>query len=150
MGFFILQWSCYQWGKFCSIVPSSRCIERKTTEALFRSWSDCSRSCGGGIRRSERVCDRPAPKNGGLHCVGDRKRYESCETFDCEIGANDYRLEQCQKVSRAHLAAFITPVLDFCNFLVQKLCLLSLLHPKLHSRALIFFVVMHHLLKGPV
>ncbi len=66
--------------------------------SLFCSWSDCSRSCGGGIRRSERVCDRPAPKNGGLHCIGDRKRYESCETFDCELGASDYRLEQCQLV----------------------------------------------------
>ena len=71
------------------------------------SWSDCSRSCGGGIRRSERACDRPTPKHGGLHCIGDRKRYESCETFECEIGSSDFRLEQCQQVMITILSSFL-------------------------------------------
>ena len=47
---------------------------------------------------TERGCDKPSPQNGGLYCVGDRKRYESCDTWDCPRGANEYRLEQCQQV----------------------------------------------------
>ena len=61
------------------------------------SWSDCSRSCGGGIRRSYRLCDSPAPSAGGLFCLGDRVRYESCNTVDCaDKGGEDFRLEQCK------------------------------------------------------
>ena len=59
------------------------------------SWSDCSRTCGGGIRKSVRECDNPTPANGGLYCTGDRLRYESCQTDDCHH-ASDLRLEQCR------------------------------------------------------
>ena len=62
---------------------------------LFVSWSDCSRTCGGGIRRSVRECDNPTPANGGLYCTGDRLRYESCQTKDCHSDS-DFRLEQCK------------------------------------------------------
>ena len=61
------------------------------------SWSECSRSCGGGIRKSVRDCDRPEPTKGGLYCTGDRVRYESCNTQDCPRGSKDFRLEQCQQ-----------------------------------------------------
>ena len=59
------------------------------------SWSDCSRTCGGGIRKSVRECDNPSPTYGGLYCTGDKLRYESCQTKDCQH-ASDFRLEQCR------------------------------------------------------
>ena len=62
---------------------------------LSDSWSDCSRTCGGGIRKSVRDCDTPTPTNGGLYCTGDRLRYKSCKTEDCHNAA-DFRLEQCK------------------------------------------------------
>ena len=58
-------------------------------------WSECSRTCGGGVRKSVRECDNPTPLNGGLYCTGDRLRYESCHTQDCHQ-ASDLRLEQCR------------------------------------------------------
>jgi len=43
-------------------------------------YSACSRSCGGGIKISERDCNNPKPQNGGLYCIGDRKRFQICNT----------------------------------------------------------------------
>ena len=63
---------------------------------IFLSWSDCSRSCGGGIQHSRRNCSNPVPEGGGLYCIGSRVRYESCNTRECPKGSQDPRLQQCQ------------------------------------------------------
>ena len=62
----------------------------------WKSWSECSRSCGGGIRRSERACDSPPPVGGGLFCIGPRVRYDSCHTWECPPESDDFRLDQCR------------------------------------------------------
>ena len=62
----------------------------------WRSWSSCSRSCGGGIKRTVRECDNPAPSRGGLYCTGDRVRYQSCNTGNCPSNGADFRQEQCE------------------------------------------------------
>ena len=61
-------------------------------------WSPCSRTCGVGVSRSERLCDSPAPQFGGKYCVGERVRYESCSLPGCPRGAatTDFRTQQCQ------------------------------------------------------
>ena len=43
----------------------------------------CSVTCGGGVRRYERQCNNPPPKNGGLPCRGDDYKYEPCNTECC-------------------------------------------------------------------
>ncbi|XP_043232407.1 A disintegrin and metalloproteinase with thrombospondin motifs 9-like isoform X4 [Amphibalanus amphitrite] len=58
-------------------------------------WGQCSRSCGGGIRRSERGCNAPVPSNGGTYCLGQRVRYESCNRQECPKGSVDFREAQC-------------------------------------------------------
>ncbi|CAG7721092.1 unnamed protein product, partial [Allacma fusca] len=58
-------------------------------------YGECSRPCGGGVRRSLRECDNPAPSNGGRYCTGPRVRYESCNTHECDNESKDYRSEQC-------------------------------------------------------
>lgn len=44
---------------------------------FFSRWmmGTCSRTCGGGVQRSTRNCDNPAPSNGGTFCLGKRVRY---------------------------------------------------------------------------
>ena len=42
--------------------------------------SECSRTCGGGLKTAERECNKPAPSNGGRYCIGERKKYSICNT----------------------------------------------------------------------
>ncbi|XP_066980603.1 A disintegrin and metalloproteinase with thrombospondin motifs 9 isoform X2 [Macrobrachium rosenbergii] len=60
------------------------------------AWSTCSRTCGVGVRRSERLCNTPAPKYGGRYCTGERVKYESCKLRACSTGSIDFRTQQCQ------------------------------------------------------
>ena len=44
------------------------------------SKTKCSRTCGGGVSYCERECNNPVPSNGGRYCIGERKKYEVCNT----------------------------------------------------------------------
>ena len=81
-------------GKFLIISPAFFLFNFKL---IVLRWSECSRSCGGGIRSSKRNCTNPTPQGGGLYCIGSRVRYESCNTWECPRGSQDPRLQQCQK-----------------------------------------------------
>ncbi|NXI49220.1 ATS10 metalloproteinase, partial [Chloroceryle aenea] len=61
----------------------------------WSSWGECSRTCGGGVSSSLRHCDSPRPTIGGKYCLGERKRYRSCNTDDCPPGSQDFRELQC-------------------------------------------------------
>ncbi|XP_039261164.2 A disintegrin and metalloproteinase with thrombospondin motifs 6-like isoform X1 [Styela clava] len=58
-------------------------------------WSDCSRTCGGGVSSSFRHCDSPAPEHGGKYCIGQRRRYRSCNAELCKATKLTFREEQC-------------------------------------------------------
>uniref|UniRef100_A0A8C8A2X3 ADAM metallopeptidase with thrombospondin type 1 motif, 6 n=1 Tax=Oryzias sinensis TaxID=183150 RepID=A0A8C8A2X3_9TELE len=58
-------------------------------------WGECSRTCGGGVSSSTRHCDSPAPSGGGKYCLGERKRYRSCNIDACPAGSRDFREKQC-------------------------------------------------------
>ncbi len=57
------------------------------TNGGFGAWQDnsggCSVTCGGGTRTEERLCDTPAPANGGLNCTGDFVRQLECNNQSC-------------------------------------------------------------------
>uniref|UniRef100_A0A8C4R3H2 ADAMTS-like 3 n=1 Tax=Eptatretus burgeri TaxID=7764 RepID=A0A8C4R3H2_EPTBU len=53
------------------------------------TWSECSRTCGGGASYSLRRC-RPRS-----NCRGRNIRYRSCSTEDCPAEAGDFRSQQC-------------------------------------------------------
>ena len=45
-------------------------------------WSECSKTCGWGIKTSERTISRHA-LNGGKECSGDTIQTEKCKLRDC-------------------------------------------------------------------
>ena len=48
----------------------------------YQTWSECTKSCGGGTRESIRVIEQEA-KNGGVPCVGSAKRTVACNKESC-------------------------------------------------------------------
>ncbi|XP_060533240.1 A disintegrin and metalloproteinase with thrombospondin motifs 9 isoform X2 [Cylas formicarius] len=61
----------------------------------WQEWGPCSRTCGGGIRKSIRYCDSPRPENGGSYCLGESTQYSSCNVQDCDENAKEFRAIQC-------------------------------------------------------
>jgi len=48
--------------------------------SVWSEWSDCSVSCGRGVRRRFRTCSSPLPLNGGAKCDGDSVHKSHCST----------------------------------------------------------------------
>ncbi|XP_078059946.1 SCO-spondin-like [Mustelus asterias] len=46
-------------------------------------WTDCSRSCGEGVRTRSRLCDSPPPQGGGDFCEGLSTGTEWCSLRHC-------------------------------------------------------------------
>uniref|UniRef100_A0AAR2L247 Ig-like domain-containing protein n=1 Tax=Pygocentrus nattereri TaxID=42514 RepID=A0AAR2L247_PYGNA len=63
--------------------------ERDTGWDAWGTWSDCSRTCGGGASYSLRRC-----LNGG-NCEGRNIRYRTCSNTDCPAESGDFRAQQC-------------------------------------------------------
>jgi len=51
----------------------------------FGEWSECSVTCGEGIRERTRTCTNPAPAHSGLDCVGVNNEKESCNMQACKV-----------------------------------------------------------------
>ena len=49
----------------------------------WADWSECSQSCGGGTETRRRLCDSPAPAQGGTDCQGDQHQERQCNTETC-------------------------------------------------------------------
>ncbi|XP_036400105.1 A disintegrin and metalloproteinase with thrombospondin motifs 18 [Megalops cyprinoides] len=61
----------------------------------WSAWSDCSRSCGGGVTTRERSCNRPRPQHNGKFCQGSGRQHQLCSTKACPPGGADFRAQQC-------------------------------------------------------
>ena len=59
----------------------------------YSEWSECSKSCGGGIRTSSRKIVQES-SNGGTPCVGEALRNETCNIDICpgKLTFNMYKL----------------------------------------------------------
>ncbi|XP_033214669.1 A disintegrin and metalloproteinase with thrombospondin motifs 9 isoform X2 [Belonocnema kinseyi] len=77
------------------------CVSRQNLLPVDGQWGtwgrygDCSRTCGGGIKKKYRECNNPPPQNGGNYCIGERVKYRNCGTKECSAGSPDFREEQC-------------------------------------------------------
>ncbi|XP_032595100.2 thrombospondin type-1 domain-containing protein 4-like isoform X1 [Drosophila grimshawi] len=67
--------------------------------ANWNPWSDCSRSCGGGIMHQTRKCIDRNSTSGRVYtsdtCVGLSKRYQICNDLPCPTESFDIRAYQC-------------------------------------------------------
>lgn len=63
----------------------------------WTEYSECSRSCGGGVSMASRECDNPRPENEGAFCVGERIRYKVCNLDACPEDEPSFRAQQCSK-----------------------------------------------------
>ena len=49
----------------------------------WSSWTQCSKTCGGGIKVRERSCTNPPPKGNGQSCVGEVEETGACSENPC-------------------------------------------------------------------
>ncbi|XP_067420282.1 A disintegrin and metalloproteinase with thrombospondin motifs 20 isoform X3 [Emydura macquarii macquarii] len=83
----------------------SKEMETHPVDGEWGRWgphSSCSRTCGGGIKSTTRLCNRPEPRNGGKYCVGRRMKFRSCNTDSCPKGKQDFREQQCSDFDGKH------------------------------------------------
>ncbi|KAK7881858.1 hypothetical protein WMY93_030267 [Mugilogobius chulae] len=46
-------------------------------------WTECSLSCGGGVKSRTRLCNNPAPQSGGRGCLGVTEQRRECNSHAC-------------------------------------------------------------------
>ncbi|KAM4714553.1 ADAMTS-like protein 1 isoform 1-T1 [Anableps anableps] len=63
--------------------------DRDTLWDAWGSWSECSRTCGGGASYSLRRC------LSSRTCEGQNIKYRTCSNVDCPPDAGDFRAQQC-------------------------------------------------------
>ncbi|XP_054741573.1 thrombospondin type-1 domain-containing protein 4 isoform X1 [Anastrepha obliqua] len=65
----------------------------------WSKWSECSRSCGGGVRFQQRKCINRNSSTGKRYiskaCIGVYKRYHICNEQPCPAALADFRAVQC-------------------------------------------------------
>ncbi|XP_068910126.1 A disintegrin and metalloproteinase with thrombospondin motifs 7-like isoform X3 [Tenebrio molitor] len=81
-----------------------KCVQiGQRPEAINGGWgkwspfTECSRSCGGGVQISSRDCDNPPPQHRGRYCLGERKKIKICNMDPCPAGSPSFRELQCQE-----------------------------------------------------
>ena len=51
----------------------------------WTNWSVCTKTCAGGVQYRTRLCDTPAPSNGGRDCIllGNATASKVCNSQAC-------------------------------------------------------------------
>ncbi|XP_031555969.1 uncharacterized protein LOC116292757 [Actinia tenebrosa] len=87
-----------QGGRSCAILGPSHQTRNCSTNPCpvsggytgWTDWSECSKTCGGGIIKRTRNCSNPEPQNGGKDCsiLGGDQESQSCNMMPCPINGN--------------------------------------------------------------
>ena len=49
----------------------------------WKPWTECTRTCGGGVQTRARTCTQPSPAYGGKDCEGRIDETRPCGTDAC-------------------------------------------------------------------
>ena len=112
----------------------------------WQQWTDCSVTCGGGVRFRIRTCNNPKPSKGGLDCHGQRMETDICDTKPCFerrlkrliLVTSFARMKFLKNLTKCHLLAWFCfrrmywrKGVHQCNFMPNPQVLLhDMLKPK--------------------
>ncbi|KAM9839429.1 LOW QUALITY PROTEIN: SCO-spondin [Aulostomus maculatus] len=51
----------------------------------WTNWTECTKSCGGGVQSRRRECDSPSPEGEGDYCEGLGTEVKACNTDHCPV-----------------------------------------------------------------
>ncbi|XP_041377041.1 A disintegrin and metalloproteinase with thrombospondin motifs 16-like [Gigantopelta aegis] len=66
----------------------------------WTAWSQCTRSCGTGVKQRTRHCGSPVPQYGGKPCEGKALLQKLCSLQECPKGSLDFRSQQCAEFNK--------------------------------------------------
>lgn len=90
----------------------------------WTEWSLCTRSCGGGVSTSYRICNNPKPANGGRYCVGERVRHRMCATRPCQGFTESFRDLQCKRTEDRPFRGRLHNWIQYHSFFLNIECAL--------------------------
>uniref|UniRef100_A0A3Q3AU29 ADAM metallopeptidase with thrombospondin type 1 motif 5 n=1 Tax=Kryptolebias marmoratus TaxID=37003 RepID=A0A3Q3AU29_KRYMA len=93
-------------------------------------WGSCSRTCGGGVQFTQRLCNNPPPRNNGRYCTGKRAVYRSCNVTPCPASRKSFRQEQCEvrngpQTDPKGVKTFVEWLPKYAGVLPKDLCKLT-------------------------
>ncbi|XP_063690486.1 uncharacterized protein LOC134823063 [Bolinopsis microptera] len=78
----------------------------------YGEWSECSKTCGGGIQTRTRTCTNPAPLHGGTECAGDSTETQPCNTESCPCALRNVEEDPSQEPESAQIQLLFTVELN--------------------------------------
>ena len=72
--------------------------------ASWSPWSSCDVTCGKGKLLRQRLCNNPAPQNGGLDCPGKGTEIKKCRMKLCPGKTKRNRIFNINKITFTNIA----------------------------------------------
>lgn len=80
---------------------------RSELYSMWSQWSQCSRTCGFGISRRTRSCERRSLRSVNSNfpmCPGEIVEHKICKLKECPPGSMDFRAHQCSQYNNRIIA----------------------------------------------
>merc|ERR1711872_900551 len=83
---------------FVIFCPQVKCIEKVDGMwGQWGNWTDCSESCGGGNQTRVRLCDSPAPAQGGDDCPSNSSYVETTVMENGTSNQQEQNIKTCNE-----------------------------------------------------
>lgn len=91
--------------------------------SAWGNWTACSKTCSKGVQHRRRLCNSPAPSNGGHMCPGPANQSLSCNQGDCPGNSRPGPCLICMKGIRIHSITSVKLILirEVLNLLAMEI-----------------------------